>query len=222
MNILAVETSCSIASVAIKTAEGICATETMAQSKTHARDLPDLVHQLLSKMNLKVSDLGAIAFGSGPGSFTGLRVACSFVKGLAYPHGIGLIPVSTLAVIAYQARKLSGLEKATVLAVIDARMQELYWRVDKVDVHDTKEKVSAASEIQVAEDDIILAGVGFDSYESLFPHALQAQISQKIVTMPEASAMIELAESGRYQVVSPAEAKPVYVRNKVTQGSTRG
>jgi tRNA threonylcarbamoyladenosine biosynthesis protein TsaB len=220
-NVLAIETSSDKASVALKYKNGALE-ETLSGSKSHARELLQLIEQLLEKASLNIKDLDAIVYGRGPGSFTGLRVACALAKGLAYPHGIGLIPVSTLASIAFDARRQLNLGEQSVLAVMDARMQELYWRLDKVHQSEAIEQVSKASDIQVEDKEVVLAGIGFENYAAQFTEVLQDKILQKTVIYPRAFAMIELAIANEMKTISATDAKPVYIRNKVTQGNARG
>src|SRR6185503_133143 len=80
-----------------------------------------MFENLLKKTNLAVGELDAIAFGAGPGSFTGLRIACGLAQGLAFPRGLPVLGVPTLEALAEE----SGAQR--VLACIDARMREVYY-----------------------------------------------------------------------------------------------
>lgn len=222
MNVLAIDSSTEIASLALRTGEKLLTLEE-GQQKAHAKVLLPLIDNLLSQAALRISQLDAIVFGRGPGSFTGLRVACSLAKGLAYPHDIPLIPVSTLAAIAFEAGKGLTFEDTTVLAVLDARMQEVYWGVYKPPCYQALEQVSPAAAVQLPQSaPVILAGVGFEAYVDSMPQAVREQIGQQQRVYPKASAMIALAETGKLATVSVREARPVYIRNKVTQGDKRG
>ncbi|QDP72053.1 tRNA (adenosine(37)-N6)-threonylcarbamoyltransferase complex dimerization subunit type 1 TsaB [Legionella israelensis] len=221
MNVLAIDTSTEIASLALKVNHERFTLEE-GQQKTHAKLLLPLIDRLLTQADVRVNQLDAIVFGRGPGSFTGLRVACSIAKGLAYAHDIRLVPVSTLAAIAFEARQQSSKDTA-VLAVLDARMQEIYWSVYTSSCFQTTEHVSPASDIQLPQlYSFILAGVGFEPYIEAMPESIREQISEQRLVYPKASAMIELAETGQFAAVSVNEARPVYIRNKVTQGDARG
>ncbi len=223
MNVLAIDTSTEVASLALMV-KGEILSEKQNNIKTHAKMLLPMIDRLLLKAAVAIEDLDAIVFGQGPGSFTGLRIACSIAKGLAHAHDIPLIPVSTLAAIAWEARQKINAKETAVLAVLDARMNELYWGVYKPEKPAfAEEHVCAAGDIHVAgEKALILAGIGIDTYRDQFSAALKGQIIQQTVIYPEASAMIMLANTAEIQKISAAEAQPVYIRNKVTQGEPRG
>ncbi len=92
--------------------------------RLHARKLLTMIHDLLAKHSVNISDLNAIAYTRGPGSFTGLRIAAGVVQGMAFGANLPVIPVSTLATLAQGAA--SEVNEAC-LVVLDARMNEVYW-----------------------------------------------------------------------------------------------
>ena len=222
MNLLAIDTSTELASVAIMVGtELLC--EEQGSQKTHARLLLPMIDRLMIHAGLQMNQLDGIIFGCGPGSFTGLRIACSIAKGLAYAHDLGLIPVSSLGAIAWSARELNNNANSPILAILDARMHELYWSYFADGQLISEDKVNAAHEIQLpAQQSVVLAGVGIDEYWADLPDRIQSQISAKISLYPNAAAMIQLAQSAALKPISVAQAQPVYVRNKVTQGDARG
>jgi len=224
MNVLAIDTSTERASLALKSGNDLLTAE-QSHQKTHARVLISLIDGLLAEAGLTLGQLSGIAFGRGPGSFTGLRVACSTVKGLAYAHDLNLIPVSTLAAVALQARKnYTSSPNYTILATIDARMNEMYWSELDMETFFANEFVSAPGDIELREQlsPVILAGVGFENYLSDMPQKIKDRIVSQSVIYPEASAMIDLFEAGVFQPVSVRDAEPVYIRNHVTQGRNHG
>ena len=221
-NLLAIDTSTEQASVALLSNHHILVKEQGSQ-KTHAQVLLPMIEQLMVDAALSIQQLDGIIFGSGPGSFTGLRIACSIAKGLAYAHDIGLIPVSSLGAITWSVREVLNDMNAPVLAVLDARMHEVYWSYYAPGHHTALEQVSSAQEIQLAGDhSLVLAGVGIDLYRDELPESLRGRISHQIATVPQAAAMITLAQHLAIQPISAADAQPVYVRNQVTQGASRG
>lgn len=220
-NVLAIDSSTSRATLALACGEQRFYEQVEGQ-QTHAKILPELIDRLMVNAGLQVSCLDAIVFGQGPGSFTGLRVACSIAKGLAFPHQIPLIPVSTLAAIAFQAREQLQRPEAAVLALIDARMDELYWRADVLNQL-AEEAVNAPGDIELPKQgEWILAGLGFEHYLPKMNPELIDCLSSKIALYPEASAMLALAFAGKADKIPASAARPVYIRNKVTQGGTRG
>jgi tRNA threonylcarbamoyladenosine biosynthesis protein TsaB len=222
MNLLAIDTSTEIASVAIMVGEELICEEQGSQ-KTHAQLLLPLIDKLMVHSGLQMNQLDGIIFGCGPGSFTGLRIACSIAKGLAYAHDLGLIPVSSLGSITWAVRELKGDVSLPVLAVLDARMHEMYWSYFAAGCLVSEEKVSAVKEIQLAEQQsVVIAGVGIDEYWTDFPEQIKSQISSKLTLYPNAAAMIKLSQHATIKPVSAAKALPVYVRNQVTQGDSRG
>ncbi|CAM4392197.1 MAG: tRNA threonylcarbamoyladenosine biosynthesis protein TsaB [Legionella sp.] len=212
MKLLAIDTSTEQASVAVSFGDELLHQEQGTQ-RTHAQFLLPMIDELLAKANISMTQLDGIIFGCGPGSFTGLRIACSIAKGLAYAHDLGLIPVSNLATIAWGARQADS----AVLAVLDARMHEMYWAYYPQAQYVAEECVNAVADITVpSAQPIVLAGVGIDEYWADFPDALKAQVSNRLTVYPNAAAMIELARANNLAAIAVADAQPVYVRNQVT------
>lgn len=221
MNLLAIDTSTEQASVALLV-NGELTYEEQGTLRQHAQLLLPMIDGLLAKAGITCSQLDAIVFGRGPGSFTGLRIACSVAKGLAYAHDLPLYPVSSLAAIAYELYQTGAGDKG-VLAMIDARMHQVYTGYFTGETFDVQETVLSPADIQIpVQKPLILAGVGIESYVSQLSPAIQAMISKQCTIFPHAKTMIALVESGQIKAVSAAEALPVYVRNQVTQGEPGG
>ncbi len=222
MKLLAIDTSTEIASVALMVGNELLCDEQGSQ-KTHAQLVLPLIDKLMNQASIQMSQLDGIVFGCGPGSFTGLRIACSIAKGLAYAHDLGVIPISNLAAIAWSARELKNDMNVPVLALLDARMHEMYWSYFTKGHLSSEDRVNAVQEIQLPEQQsVIVAGVGIDEYWADFSEAIKSQISEKINLYPNAAAMIRLALYADIKPVSVVDAQPVYVRNQVTQGGSRG
>lgn len=220
MNILAIDTSTDIASIALDV-EGASFVDEQAGVKQHAALLLPRIDSLLKRASTSVAALDAIVFGQGPGSFTGLRIACSVAKGLGFARTLPLYPVSGLKAIVNEVRQLMG--DVPVLAMIDARMQQVYWGHFPKDSYLSPEKVTSIKEITLLQDaPFVLAGVGMDAYIADLPESMKAHVLKQCTVFPKASAMIRLVNMGLITPVSVADAQPQYVRNKVTEGRVTG
>lgn len=213
MKLLAIDTSTERATVALAIGSAIYSDE-QGSLRQHAQLLLPMIDGLLAKASLQLNQLDGIVFGRGPGSFTGLRVACSIAKALAYAHDLPLFPVSSLASIAEEVYDTEPdlTPDTQVLAVMDARMQQVYWASFTREAASSSELVSAAEDVFVPTAPLIIAGVGLDAYSSQFSHLIQTQAIKHRVVYPEARAMIRMVRRGLIQAVSAAEALPVYVR----------
>ena len=121
--LLAFDTSTEHLSVAVLHGERLLAHNGVGGAQASTTLLP-LIQQLLGEAGLALAELDAIVFGRGPGSFTGLRTACSVAQGLAFGADVPLLPVDTLLAVAEEARHAFGAQQ--VVAVLDARMDQLY------------------------------------------------------------------------------------------------
>jgi tRNA threonylcarbamoyladenosine biosynthesis protein TsaB len=224
MNLLAIDTSTNKATVALVRQDTILYKE-QDSLRQHAQLILPMIADLMAELSLNFSQLDGIAFGRGPGSFTGLRIACSVAKGLAHAHDLPLYPVSSLAAIAYTARQNCP-EKAddcAILAVIDARMKQLYWGLFTNNNYNADELVSDANKIVCdSEKPVILAGVGLELYLPEFSETLHQQIISQHCIYPDARAMISLVQADMIKAVNAEDALPVYIRNKVTHGESHG
>ena len=224
MKLLAIDTSTSRASVAL-TVDGVMYSEHEDDVTEHARCLLPMIERLMRSVDVRLSQLDGLVFGRGPGSFTGLRIACSVAKGLAYAHNVPVYPVSGLAAIAYDVYyNDSNLAPDTsVLAMIDARMHQVYWALYDQKGGGLLEHVTPASDVMIDSlAPVVIAGVGLNDYFAELPVAVHAHRVSERVVYPEASALIGLVQAGRVVPVTAALAAPVYVRNQVTQGVPRG
>ncbi len=224
MNLLAIDTSTELLTVAVAS-HGDVFSDEQGSMRQHAQFLLPMIERLLAVAGLAFRQLDGIVFGRGPGSFTGLRIACSVAKGLAYAHDLPLFPVSSLAAIAHEVYQTESkhMSEHHVLAMIDARMHQVYWGCFSGATYDAEEHVSAATDIQLTSaTPLILAGVGCELYALQLPEGIQTQIVKQCVVFPKAVSMIHLVRSAQVKAVSAAEALPVYVRNQVTHGSAKG
>ena len=184
-------------------------------AKTSAALIPAIM-ALLKEADLTLQQLDAIVFGRGPGSFTGLRTACSVAQGLAFGAGnITVLPVDTLLVVAEEARFSSGdaSNVTQILAVLDARMGEVYAASYVYENNIWREK----SDIQLCKPDQLLIETGFSLAGNCSVGGLDD--ANRINALPTATAMLRLAPAmlAAGLGVSADQALPLYVRDKVAQ-----
>ena len=220
MNLLAIETATEACSAALAINGEIIEKYEVAP-RQHARLILGMVDQLLTESDQRLIGLDALAFGRGPGSFTGVRIASGVIQGLAFGANLPVIPISTLAVLAQSAPRTD----AAVLAAMDARMGEVYWGLFRKDAENIAQAVGAE---QVSRPEQVKVpkghhwhGIGsaWRDYQAI----LQNNSSGKIISvradcLPRARHVLELAvrEFRQGNTVSAAQALPVYLRDKVT------
>ena len=119
MKILAVETSTELCSVALLSGEDLLVEEVIAENR-HSELLLPMIRRVLGRADARAASMNVFAFGQGPGSFTGIRIACGIVQGLAFGADKPVVPIPSLLALAAQAGA------ARVLAALDARMGEAY------------------------------------------------------------------------------------------------
>ena len=176
---------------------------------------------LLAEAGITLSQIDAIAFGAGPGGFTGLRLACGVTQGLAFGLDRPVVPVSTLAALAL------GAGDGVVWTLLDARMNEVYgalYRVAGESVTELSAPICAApqqlavpSAPTFALNEFIGAGDGFAAYADALQNVASGLATIRPELMPSAAAVARLAAplALRGEVVNAAEAQPIYVRDKV-------
>jgi len=178
---------------------------------------------LLDEAQLGLKELDAIAFGRGPGAFTGLRTACAVAQGLALGANLRLLPIDTLLVLAHAAHS-SNPQSSRVLSVLDARMGQVYaaayedgpdgWRCLQAPSLSQPEALLLPETWQ--EQGFVLASNAHATYQEAFASTL-SQGGVAIEAWPQAAALLTVAAQAyaRGESVSPAEALPLYVRDKV-------
>ena len=223
MKLLAIETATEACSAALwidNAAQDI----TKITPRKHTKLILPMIARLLSDADIKLNQLDALAFGCGPGSFTGVRIASSLIQGLGLASDLPIIPVSTLMTLAQGAYRAHNAEK--VLVAIDARMQEVYWGGFQLE-EGGKEMRMAIPENLHAPGTVdapkagtwVGIGSGWDSYGT----PLKAKIGNRLKKVyykayPEARDMVSRAISQYHKKawVSIEEAIPTYLRNNVT------
>jgi len=215
---LALDTSTDIASFAIKVNNKVY-TQELTGMTTHAEKSLPAIDALFNEAGIHLSDMSGVILGQGPGSFTGLRVASSIAKGLAYPRQIPVYMLSNLRVIAWMASQV--FPNTAILSVIDARMQQVYWAYYPDVLAEAQEHVSCISEIAVHQtSSVILAGHQFQNYRPMLPSSIK--VDAELELRPHASAMIQMVETQKFPAISALAVEPVYIRDQVTHGGKNG
>jgi tRNA threonylcarbamoyladenosine biosynthesis protein TsaB len=226
MKILALDTATEACSVALGLGERVLE-RYLELDRGHAERLLPMIDELLAESGVTLASLDAIAFGRGPGAFTGVRMAASVAQGLAFGAGIGVIPVSDLAAVAQQAAELQP-EASRVLVVNDARMREVYWaefRVEALVALQGAEHVGAAASVPVPDGAAVAwvaAGRGLAAYPELAERCRAQGASLHTRLLPRAREILKLARpaAAAGQVLPPELALPVYVRDRVAEAAT--
>jgi tRNA threonylcarbamoyladenosine biosynthesis protein TsaB len=228
--ILAIETSSELASCALLQGNQVLH-RASSGVRTHSQSILPMVQQVLQEAGIALSDCAAIAYGCGPGSFTGVRTACGIAQGLAFGASLPVVPVVTLAAMAQACRERTGAND--ILVVSDARMGEVYWAQYSFDnkngwrilVAPTLSKPVDVSPLVTSQgtpqgSTAAACGNGFAVYADEFdgrPFASGAQHDIESYAGPHAIAIAQLA---RIAFVAGAalpaqQAQPLYLRNKI-------
>lgn len=219
--ILALETSGGRCGAALLVGSALREREVVAP-RGHAELLLPMVEQLLAEAGLALGDCDAIAFGRGPGSFTGVRIATSVAQGLAYGAALPLVPVSGLAALARGAWRRSGATR--VYAALDARMDEVYLAAYELGASGEpcalveEQLVPPALAPQVQGPGWAGIGTGFGAHGAALATRLGGALAH---SEPDAEpSAADIAALGalalaRGETVTPRDAAPVYLRDKV-------
>lgn len=227
--ILAIDTSSEACSVALSTG-GEDLFRYTDEPRKHAELVLPMVEALLEEAGLALSDLDAIAFGRGPGAFTGLRIAAGMVQGLAFGASLPVVSVSSLAVLAHRAWREMGWTQCH--AAFDARMGEVYWGSYRIAGAGMAELVGnecvCKPDLVVSEAAILAesnwngAGSGW-CYQKLLELGTSPLQHCQPSLLPHALDLLALAQTGFLagELISAEQVVPVYLRNNVAVKSTK-
>jgi tRNA threonylcarbamoyladenosine biosynthesis protein TsaB len=213
LKLLAFDTSTETMSVAVANGARLWSHSARGGALASSALIP-AIQALLAEAGLALADLDAIAFGHGPGSFTGLRTACSVAQGLAFGANVPVLGIDTLMAVAEQARHAQGCTQ--VLALLDARMDQVY--------AGAYEFVAGAwlrrGEFSLDKPQALtlpsgwtLAGNAFDAYGERLPPG------PRVACLPDAQALVRLAPAllSGGGALPADQALPLYIRDKVAQ-----
>lgn len=220
MKLLGIETATEACSAALLYDDEVIERYEVAPRKHNELILP-MCESLLAESGVSLSQLDAIAFGCGPGAFTGVRIAAGVTQGIAFAHDLPVVPVSTLANLAQQV--LIHVESGDlVMPAIDARMEEIYWALyqkesDANVVLVDEERVQAPGDVELKPIAFGL-GSGWRTYQNILRQ--KSQLSTDLINgeaLPRAKFTVKLAQQRfkQNEFVDAANALPVYLRDNV-------
>ena len=221
MKILALDTATEACSAALLCGGSVYERHDIAPRR-HAELVLPMVDGVLAEAGVGLADLDAIAFGRGPGAFTGVRIAAGVTQGLALGAGLPVIPVSSLAALAQPALG----NAAVVLPAIDARMGEVYWAAyetaqDGLAKPVSEEQVTSPDAVRApAAEQVFGVGSGWETCRERLENALNGKINGiDPDRFPLAKDMLPLAvkEYNNKRYVTADQALPVYLRDNVVK-----
>lgn len=217
--ILAIETSTEIASVALLH-DGKLWQQAASGVQNHSLSVLPMLQTLLQQAGLALSSCHAIAFGAGPGSFTGVRTACGLAQGLAFGLNLPVLPVSTLLALAEAMRlanpinPINPTEAPIIMPILDARMGEVYWAQYRYQDgwHEVLAPALAKPQDLSFDGQIVPCGNG------------ASLCGVEIGVAPQLPHAAQIAQLGALALaqglgLDAAQAQPFYLRNKVAQTS---
>lgn len=235
INILALDSASQVCGVAIRCEQDGQSQHYLAEhegSTQHAERMLPLIEQVLEQSQLAKSELHAIAFAQGPGGFTGLRVACGVAQGVAYALGLKVVPVSSLLAIAAQQEPLAAESTQPVVEVVitDARMQELYvgvyqrttngwYAFHKPLLINEEQLMQYVTVLQSLQPESVyrVSGDALIAFEGLSERLQAAGFILGDTALAKAHTIAQLGAQAyeKNQLIDPALAAPLYVRNRV-------
>lgn len=216
MKLLALDSSTDLCTVALWIDGHVV--ERNEQSGQQSECILPMVDSLLAEAGMAIQQLDAIAFGRGPGSFTGLRIGVGVAQGLAFGAGLPVVPVSSLAALA------QGVDAPRVLAAFDARMRQVYWgvysrgRQEVMELQGSEIVISPASVPMPEGESWLGAGSGWDAYHtdlaSRLGERIQAWRPRSQVHAGHVATLGVVAMQANL-AMAPETALPVYIRDDV-------
>tara|TARA_Y100000034_G_scaffold97732_1_gene119456 strand:- start:744 stop:1460 length:717 start_codon:yes stop_codon:yes gene_type:complete len=230
MNILAIDTATEACSVALQYNDTVT-TRFEICPQQHSQRLLPMVDEVLKEVQVDLRDIDLLAFGRGPGSFTGVRIATGMIQGLALGTGLKVAGVSTLEAMAYEVSIKTEDKNALIAVASDARMDEVYFAVYSQSPDGLERRIEeqvcapevAVEQLKVLRDNsntvFLMAGTGWSAYEKLDQWKSEAGGEALLeVTLPNAQYMLELALNAykKGEISDAVNVEPIYLRDKVT------
>ncbi|MEN8133215.1 MAG: tRNA (adenosine(37)-N6)-threonylcarbamoyltransferase complex dimerization subunit type 1 TsaB [Pseudomonadota bacterium] len=226
MKLLAIETATEACSASLLI-NGVMSNRYEVAPRRHTQLILSMCEALIAEAEIVLSQLDAVAFGCGPGSFTGVRIAAGVVQGIAFAWDLPVLPVSTLATLAQEVIEVE--KKPKVLAAIDARMSEVYWGYYRCDTQglaslDGTEGVGRPADLPLRSGSWFGAGSGWQAYSEVLEQKLgKALIGNDETLLPKAQFVVSLASAmyERGETVTAERALPVYLRDNIAKKPSR-
>jgi tRNA threonylcarbamoyladenosine biosynthesis protein TsaB len=218
MKLLALDTATEACTVALWLDGEVL--ERVEPGSQHSERILLMVDALLADAGLVLTQLDALAFGRGPGSFTGLRIGAGVTQGLAFGADLPVVPVSSLAALA------QGVDAPKVLAAFDARMHQVYWGAYQRGPEGLVTPVMAEAVVEPAQAPLpaghvwVVAGSGWDAYKSIWEPRIRQHGSiglSGVVPHARDVAILATAQFQAGEVVAPEFAVPIYIRDDVAK-----
>lgn len=216
MRVLAIDTATERCSVALRI-HGQVTQRVIDTARGHADIVLPMVEEILHAAGLSLRDLDGIAYGRGPGAFTGVRIAIGVVQGLAFGADLPTVGISDLAAVAQQVAQPGD----RALVCMDARMSEVYWATflcnadSGLVVANDPERVGRPETVEVSDAVNVLAGTGFRAYPPLATAFPNLAIYDSVLPRAAEIALLGDAELRAGRGRPAAEAQPVYLRDQV-------
>jgi tRNA threonylcarbamoyladenosine biosynthesis protein TsaB len=223
MKLLAVETATEACSAALSI-NGVITERIELAPKHHTRLILPMIDGLMNEAGLSVKELDALAFGCGPGSFTGIRIATGIIHGIALGADLPVVCVSTLAAMAQDLFDRS--EHSLAFTAIDARMEEIFWGVYQRDAQGFAELIGEEAVISAKSVTCSVqgSGVGIGSAWGVYADTLSNRLTWQVShyeadALPRATLIARLGVHRFEQglAVPVEQAMPVYLRDKVAK-----
>ena len=227
VRILAIDTATEGCSAAVLVEDSVTS-RGVEMERGHAERILLMVDELIAEAGISLSQLDAIAFGRGPGSFTGVRLAASVTQGLAFGAGLPVVPVSDLRAVAQRLRGSGPVTR--VLVCNDARMREVYWGCFEVAADGLmqsvgEEHVGPPGSVWLPSDwqAVQGAGRGFAAYDELRATLATRLTSVDDRLLPHAAdiAVLAAGEARANRLQTAEQALPVYLRDDVARPPSR-
>lgn len=224
MKILALDTATENCSAALLIDGSVRARE-VEVARGHAERILPMIDDLLSEAGIALDDLDAIAFGRGPGSFTGVRLAATVTQGLAFGAGLGVVPVSDLRAVAQRAFATDA-ALTKVLVCNDARMGEVYWGCFERGEQGLatlagEEHVGKPADVMLPISWTSVSGVGrgFAVYGDALGAAVRTDPLIQLLPRALEIALLAVPDVAAGRILPAEAATPVYLRDNVAHAA---